>query len=372
MDNLNNGSVVDFSQIKDYQQAAKDFAEGNRELEQLLLNCFSRGIKTTACCGGHEDKKRKPYISFLYSPENEQLIYALLAKLKDNEFDFRYNKLLNGKSFFFISEGRMFDFNSASTLFNDINSVIDSFDIGKDYYAELPIDLQKYGLLIKNAENDEFLKVDGRSGYFQMCYESVPDGYEYAMFTTDSYYNSAAEKGKFIRNSMGVFPSYNLKVPSREMAIQGLNSIAMNIQTTEMKPPEETPIQPYQPTKAKEEELEIDFEYDERTKSNSLTNHLKVNPGDTIEMVAQKLNACRAKGINAFAVFNGVEVNNYKSDDPQQIIDAFGQNLAAQKKAYEHFTQMRDAQRQQDQLIRQQQLGQSSQKDTPQIGGMGK
>lgn len=407
MDNLNNGSIVEFSQIEDYQKAAKDFAEGNRELEQLLLNCFSKGIKTIACCGGHEDKNRKPYISFSYSSENEQLIYAIISKLKDSGFNFRYNKRSNGKSFFSIEEGQSFDFSKASTLFNDINDVVNSFDIKKDYYAELPRDLQKYSSIIKTSETDEFLKIDGTANYFQnyfqMCYEKVPDGYEYSMFATDPYYNSIAEKENFTKISMmGMVPSYNLKVPNREMAIQGLNGIATNIQIFGNKQAEISNLDQSQPTEPKEDELEIGFEYDERTRSNPLINHLKVNSGDTIEIVAQKLRACRGKGINAFAVFNGVEVNNYKSDDPQQIIEEYnqsrnksgemeikkminqgeeiranqqsietvGQDLTHQNKAYEHFIHMRDTQRQQDQLIRQQQLGQLSQQDVQQMGGM--
>ncbi len=397
MDNLNNGSVVDFDKITDYQKAARDFAEGNKELEELLLNCFSKRIKTIACCGGHEDKNRKPYISFLYSLENEQLIYAIISKLKDSGFCFRYNKLANGKSFFSIEESQSFNFYKASALFSDINNVINSFEIGKDYYEELPKDLQKYGSIIKSSENDEFLKIDNTSDYFQMCYEKLPDGYEYTMFTSDSYYNSVAEKENFTKISiMGKFPSYNLKVPNREMAIQSLNGLATNIQTFENKQEKVSNIDQFQQVKPNEEELKIGFVYDEITRNNPLINHLKVNPGDSIEIISQKLMLCRKKGINAFAIFNGIEMNNYNIDNPQQIIDAynqsrnklsetkvkkeinqeateeFNQELTTQNKAYEHFINMRDAQREQDKLTRQQQLEQLSQQDIQQIGGMGR
>ena len=178
MENLNTGSVVDFHQLKDYEKAARDFSEGNKELEKLLLNCFHRGIQTTACCGGHENENRKPYISFSYSPENEQVIYALLSNLKDRECVFRYNKLANRKSFFSVEEGQVFDFHHESTLFSDMNDVICSFDMGKDYYTELPKDLQKYSSILKNSENDEFLNANGTSDYFQMCYEKGLNGYE--------------------------------------------------------------------------------------------------------------------------------------------------------------------------------------------------
>lgn len=325
MNNLNNGSVVDFSQIYDYQKAAKDFAEGNKELERLLLNRFSKGIKTTACCGGHEDKNRKPYISFSYSSENEQLIYAIISKLKDSGFNFRYNKLSSGKSFFSVEEDSSFDFSKVSTLFNAINNIINSFDIEKDSYAELPRDLQIYSFIIKTSENDEFLRTGGTSDYFQMCYRKVPDGYEYAMFTTDPYYNSVAEKAGFTKLSMmGMFPGYNLKVPNREMAIQRLNKIGTNIQSFWHKQAGASNLQ--QLPLSKHDELEIEFEYDDGTRSNPFINRLRVNFGDSIEIVARKLIACREKGINAFAIFNGIEVNNYGNNDLYQIIGEYNQS----------------------------------------------
>lgn len=367
MDNLNNGRVVDFNQIDDYQKAAKDFSEGNKELENLLLNCFSKGIKTVACCGGHENENRKPYISFSYSYENEQYIYAIISKLKDSGLNFRYNKLSDGKSFFSVEAGQTFDFNKTSALFNSISYIINSFDIEKNYYEELPRDLQIYSSIVKSSENDEFLKTNGTSDYFQMCYQKDNDGYKYSMFTSDSYYNSFAEKTNFIKTSItGMFPSYDLKVPNREMAIQDLNGIATNIKSFSDKKSELQSFQEVQPLKQKEE-IELSFEYDERTRSNPLINHLKVNPGDTIEIVAQKLTACREKGINAFTVFNDVEVNNYKSDNPEQIIEIYNQN-----KKYEHFINMRNNQRQQDQIIREQQLGQLLQQDIQQMEGMKK
>lgn len=112
---------------------------------------------------------------------------------------------------------------------------------------------------------------------------------------------------------MGDSPSYSIKVPNREMSIQGLNGLATNIQTFAHENETVANFQQSISPIPKEEKLEIGFEYDERTKRNPLINHLKVNPGDTMEIVVQKLISCKEKGINAFAVFNGVEVNNYNS-----------------------------------------------------------
>lgn len=322
MNNLNTGKPVDFNLIQDYEQAARDFAEGSKELEILLLNCFNKRINTISCCAGHSDEnKRKPYISFLYSQENEQYIYAIISKLKDRGYNFRYIKSEN-KSFVNIQEGVNFDFSYSSTMFSEINSVINDFDKEKDYYVELPKDLQKFCSIIRASDYDVFLKIDGTLNYFQMCYELTPEGYEYSMVISDSYYNNIAEKQNFTKVD-GIVPYYSLKVPNREMAIQGLNEFVSNIQIFSAKKDSLSNSIQTEPNEENSVELEIEFEYDEKINSNLLINNLKVNLGDSLEIVAKKLKACRDKGINAFAIFNGIELNNYNITDSYQIIEQY-------------------------------------------------
>ncbi len=228
MRNLSNKSVVDFDQIQNYEQAAKDFAEGNYELEELLLSCFNKRIKTIACCSGHEDRRLRPYIAFSYSNENVPYIYALISRLKDHGFNFRYNKGSNGESFFSIEERQAFSFDKPSTLFRAVNDVINSFDQEKNYYGELPKDLQTFLEVIQKAEIDIFLKASRISGYFQMCYKKkTMDCYEYSIITSNKYYNKAAERGGFVKilEKGAFYSSLTLKVASREMAVSGLNKL---------------------------------------------------------------------------------------------------------------------------------------------------
>lgn len=49
-------------------------------------------------------------------------------------------------------------------------------------------------------------------------------------------------------------------------------------------------------------------------------NKLRVNLGDTIELVAQKLSKSKEKGIIAYAIFNDIRISNEKSGDVQEII----------------------------------------------------
>ena len=60
MQKYNNGHPIDVSKmpINDYELAAKEWAEGSKSLEELLLYCLKNNIVTQACCIGHktEDK----------------------------------------------------------------------------------------------------------------------------------------------------------------------------------------------------------------------------------------------------------------------------------------------------------------------------
>ena len=60
MESHNNGNALNVDEIQDIKKAMHDFAEGNPHLEELLLNCHFKKIKTQACCKGHIDKEINP------------------------------------------------------------------------------------------------------------------------------------------------------------------------------------------------------------------------------------------------------------------------------------------------------------------------
>ena len=64
MKNYNDGTVKNLEEIENPEQAIHDFAEGSEALEDLLKFCYENGIKTKACCRGHEKDFSHPYILF--------------------------------------------------------------------------------------------------------------------------------------------------------------------------------------------------------------------------------------------------------------------------------------------------------------------
>lgn len=68
----------------------KEFAEGSKSLEELLINCYQNKIVTHACCIGHDkneetNRNPDPYILFVLSNENYKLMKYVIDKLLSNE-----------------------------------------------------------------------------------------------------------------------------------------------------------------------------------------------------------------------------------------------------------------------------------------------
>lgn len=106
---LNTGKVVEEIPEELYEKAAKDFSEGNPELEQLLLYCFRNGIQTFACCAGHGDEYYPPYIAFRINDKTYKIILRLIKELSnssDIELAFsNYNIEKRDISFVIYSKG---------------------------------------------------------------------------------------------------------------------------------------------------------------------------------------------------------------------------------------------------------------------------
>ena len=77
--NLNTGHIVEVTP-EIFEKAANDFSEGNEALKKLLTFCFENDIKTSACCSGHNGKK-KPYIQFVLNDKNIKAIMKILKQI---------------------------------------------------------------------------------------------------------------------------------------------------------------------------------------------------------------------------------------------------------------------------------------------------
>ena len=80
---LNNGHVIDVTPDM-FEQAARDFSEGNETLRQLLMHCFENNIETIGCCSGHDGQKM-PYLGFKFNDKNMQAIIKMLANVSVND-----------------------------------------------------------------------------------------------------------------------------------------------------------------------------------------------------------------------------------------------------------------------------------------------
>ena len=91
--------------IENLQVRARDYSEGNKDLEETLLNLWKQGVPTTSCCIGHEKKedndesgigffifkldnpKSTEFLNLLYIPD--KILINMLRKIT-----YKYNKIL--------------------------------------------------------------------------------------------------------------------------------------------------------------------------------------------------------------------------------------------------------------------------------------
>lgn len=89
----NYGIPIDTStlDVGEYQQCAKEWSEGDKNLEELLYTCLTNKIKTHACCSGHNGEKPRiegeedhwnPYISFILNKKNGDIIDMIVTRFK--------------------------------------------------------------------------------------------------------------------------------------------------------------------------------------------------------------------------------------------------------------------------------------------------
>ena len=92
--NYNDGNIYDNfydEPIEKLQARARDYSEGNKDLEATLLNLWKQGVPTTSCCIGHEKKEDNDesgigfFIFKLENPKSTEflnLIYIMFEEIK--------------------------------------------------------------------------------------------------------------------------------------------------------------------------------------------------------------------------------------------------------------------------------------------------
>lgn len=79
----NNGEPIDTDAIsqEEWIQCAKEWSEGDKNLEELIYFCLQNEIKTYASCSGHNVDR--PYISFIINEKNRYIIDSIASEFKD-------------------------------------------------------------------------------------------------------------------------------------------------------------------------------------------------------------------------------------------------------------------------------------------------
>jgi len=89
------GKVIPFDEIpeEEHLKAIKDFSEGSQSLERFLLACYNNGIRTYACCPGHDDIEQAAYVAMVLDENSEKK----LAQMADSVFSNKGLKIEYGE-----------------------------------------------------------------------------------------------------------------------------------------------------------------------------------------------------------------------------------------------------------------------------------
>ena len=79
------GGPVDIPEdLNEREIAIKEWAEGNKHLEEALKKCIEHGLQTRASCAGHPGLGSDPYLGIDITDETRKTIYSILNNLFEN------------------------------------------------------------------------------------------------------------------------------------------------------------------------------------------------------------------------------------------------------------------------------------------------
>lgn len=197
MKNYNTGCVLEYNDfIHDKKEAAKQFAEGSKDLEDLLNFCFDNGIITKACCIGHktEEYESLPYIAFAFCKNNEIYFQSLLYYLKDSEYEIDYSKNGENTSIMAFYDIKNNEVGEVTDLFENILTILKNTNILKNYFELLPLDLKNFYLFCLYSEIDSKLNVGNVYSYHSIRRMKNNDVHHYQIISTNYKYRKYIKK----------------------------------------------------------------------------------------------------------------------------------------------------------------------------------
>lgn len=354
--NYNNGHVIDVSKmaVNEYEIAAKEWAEGSKCLEELLLFCLKKGIITQACCIGHKENDMA-FLQFELSEKNMKAIIKIINRY--------YN--LNGVNMTFVNQPGViskFDIrvpkNIGEQFFKDmLMQLSNGIDIGIE---SLTSDMQStIAALMSHKVPNEYLEVQ----------YSVND-YKKELFvatTNPNYSESYFDKDDaklWVDNSVGIagFPESIepiIRDISKKTSLEysnyiekqiRLNKIISSLSTTSFESKLNKPTMSEVDVEKRINPIVFDAaatrEDDYARKNGTLI--CEVLPGMNIDDVAQAM--C---GQRYICKFNNFEIDGTKYKTPEEIVTAYKKYCEESTKK---FLESREMQEQIDNLARHKQF----------------
>ena len=154
----NYGLPIDTDTLKEdkWEQCAKEWGEEDKYLTDLLLFCLKNGIKTRACCSGHNGEK-SPYLAFEMKEKNNPIIDAISNEYKDKK----------GCNLVYFSEdgesiqsfaGVFFEKGENTKVFERIQEICKQIINGKNLEcSDLHQKARKFMYLIKKPDTQQYI-----------------------------------------------------------------------------------------------------------------------------------------------------------------------------------------------------------------------
>lgn len=330
MKNYNNGHVVDVSEISesDYERVAKEWSEGSKALEELLLYCLKNNIITQACCIGHKDTD----VSFIQFELSERNMKAII-------------KIIN----------RYYNLNGINMTFVNQPGIISKFDIrvpkkiGEQFFKDMLIQLSNgLDIGIDSLTSDMQSTITAMTGhkvpndYLEVQYSENDNKKELFVAATNPNYSESYwdkdEAKSWVENSVGISGTPESIEPiirdiSKKTSIEYRNYVDIQRRFNDQKVI--YPSSPSMPQEFSEEEKIIPIvanaqatRENDYARKNSMT-IVEVLPGMDIEDVAQAM--C---GQRYICKFNNFEIDGSKYTRPEQIVEAYNKDWEEGKKRH--------------------------------------
>ncbi len=212
-----------------YDNRIHDVASNNDELAKFMMKCAEKDIEFNPMYKDNTNERGMPYISLLFNEKNMPLIYAIVAILRLEGYEFSFDKLNDKESAFSVVD--VLNRTEDTKLFERLNELIDTYDVSKNYYYELPTDLQKYFDICTYAHGDNQL-ISNEDKMLQFKYLKDEEGHKYTLKTEDERYLQTADLSDFTL-SADELSSYEIVSDNNDEIAGKLDNFDNSIQKSE-------------------------------------------------------------------------------------------------------------------------------------------